>query len=51
VKLASGEVCALAVAARLSRHGVDRALSGSSTLIPGGGPLNLTLRRARAREG
>jgi alkylated DNA repair protein (DNA oxidative demethylase) len=47
VKLASGDVCVLAGAARLSRHGVDRVLSGSSTLIPGGGRLNLTLRRAR----
>lgn len=47
VRLASGDVCVLAGAARLARHGVDRILPASSTLIPGGGRLNLTLRRAR----
>lgn len=47
VRLASGDVCALAGEARLARHGVDRLLSGSSRLIPGGGRINLTLRRAR----
>ena len=46
VRLASGDVCILAGPARLARHGVDRILPGSSTLIPGGGRLNLTLRRA-----
>ena len=47
VKLASGDVCALTGPARLARHGIDRVLEGSSRLIPGGGRLNLTLRRAR----
>ncbi|MBX7248466.1 MAG: alpha-ketoglutarate-dependent dioxygenase AlkB [Caulobacteraceae bacterium] len=47
VRLASGDICVLAGAARLARHGVDRILSGSSRLVPGGGRLNLTLRRAR----
>lgn len=47
VRLASGDVCLLAGQARLAFHGVDRTLSGSSTLIPGGGRINLTLRRAR----
>ncbi|HYC99408.1 alpha-ketoglutarate-dependent dioxygenase AlkB [Brevundimonas sp.] len=46
VRLASGDVCALTGPARLARHGVDRILAGSSGLIPGGGRLNLTLRRA-----
>lgn len=46
VRLSSGDVCVLAGPARLARHGVDRILPGSSTLIPGGGRLNLTLRRA-----
>lgn len=46
VRLASGDVCALTGPARLARHGVDRVLAGSSSLIPGGGRLNLTLRRA-----
>jgi alkylated DNA repair protein (DNA oxidative demethylase) len=47
LKLASGDVCVLAGPARLSHHGVDRILAGSSRLIPGGGRINLTLRRAR----
>ena len=46
LKLASGDVCALTGPARLARHGIDRVLAGSSTLIPGGGRINLTLRRA-----
>ena len=47
VRLASGDVCVLAGDARLAFHGVDRILAGSSSLIPGGGRINLTLRRAR----
>ena len=46
VRLASGDVCVLAGSARLAFHGIDRVISGSSRLIPGGGRLNLTLRRA-----
>jgi len=46
MKLASGDVCLLAGASRLFHHGVDRILPGSSRLIPGGGRINLTLRRA-----
>ena len=46
VRLASGDVCRLAGEARLAYHGIDRILPGSSRLIPGGGRLNLTLRRA-----
>jgi len=42
VRLASGDVCALTGPARLARHGI----AGSSTLVPGGGRINLTLRRA-----
>lgn len=49
MKLSSGDVCVLSGAARLARHGVDRVLSGGSSLLPGGGRLNLTLRRARPR--
>lgn len=48
VRLASGDVCALTGPARLARHGIDRILAGSSGLIPGGGRVNLTLRRATA---
>lgn len=47
MRLSSGDVCVLAGEARLAYHGVDRILPGSSRLIPGGGRLNLTLRRAR----
>ena len=46
IRLASGDVCALTGPARLARHGVDRLLPGSSSLIPDGGRINLTLRRA-----
>lgn len=45
-RLASGDVCILAGEARLAFHGVDRVIAGSSRLIPGGGRMNLTLRRA-----
>ena len=43
--LASGDVVVLGGAARLCFHGVDRILPGSSELVPGGGRINLTLRR------
>lgn len=46
VRLASGDVCLLAGAARLAHHGIDRIIAGSSRLVPGGGRINLTLRRA-----
>ena len=46
MKLTSGDVCLLAGASRMFHHGVDRILPGSSQLIPGGGRINLTLRRA-----
>ena len=46
LRLASGDVCLLAGSSRLAFHGVDRILAGSSRLLPEGGRLNLTLRRA-----
>jgi alkylated DNA repair protein (DNA oxidative demethylase) len=46
VRLSSGDVCLLAGPARLAHHGIDRVIPGSSRLIPGGGRINLTLRRA-----
>ena len=46
-KLHSGDVNVLAGASRRAYHGVDRILPGSSQLVPGGGRINLTLRRAR----
>ena len=51
VRLASGDVCVLAGPARLAHHGIDRVLAGSSRLVPGGGRINLTLRRAGSSPG
>jgi alkylated DNA repair protein (DNA oxidative demethylase) len=45
VRLASGDVVMFGGPARLAYHGIDRILAGTSTLVPGGGRLNLTLRR------
>jgi alkylated DNA repair protein (DNA oxidative demethylase) len=44
VWLRSGDVAVLAGAARLVYHGIDRVRAGSSTLLPDGGRINLTLR-------
>ena len=44
-RLASGDAMSLAGEGRLAFHGVDRIVAGSSTLIPEGGRINLTLRR------
>jgi alkylated DNA repair protein (DNA oxidative demethylase) len=43
--LESGDVVVLGGAARLAFHGIDRILPGTSGLVPGGGRINLTLRR------
>jgi DNA oxidative demethylase len=45
LKLASGDVVVLGGASRLRYHGVDRILTGTSSLLPQGGRINLTLRR------
>ena len=45
LRLASGDVCLLAGPARRAFHGIDRILPGTSTLLPKGGRINLTLRR------
>jgi alkylated DNA repair protein (DNA oxidative demethylase) len=50
MKLASGDVLVMGGASRLSYHGIDRLLGGSSRLLapprwPEGGRINLTLRR------
>jgi alkylated DNA repair protein (DNA oxidative demethylase) len=45
LKLSSGDVLVMGGASRLRYHGVDRVLSGTSTLLKDGGRLNLTLRR------
>ena len=44
VWLRSGDVAVLSGAARLVHHGIDRIRFGSSTLLPDGGRVNLTLR-------
>ena len=45
LELHSGDILVMGGAARLIFHGVDRIFPGSSDLLPGGGRLNLTLRR------
>ena len=45
LKLSSGDVLRFGGPARLAFHGIDRIIPGSSQLIPGGGRINLTLRR------
>jgi alkylated DNA repair protein (DNA oxidative demethylase) len=50
--LASGDVVVVGGPARLCFHGIDRVLAGTSSLVPGGGRINLTLRRVtRPEEG
>ncbi|MDO8837529.1 MAG: alpha-ketoglutarate-dependent dioxygenase AlkB [Parvibaculum sp.] len=44
-RLSSGDVLVMGGSSRLRFHGVDRVIFGSSRLIPGGGRINLTLRR------
>jgi alkylated DNA repair protein (DNA oxidative demethylase) len=44
-RLASGDAVVLGGPARLAFHGVDRIMPGTSTLLPEGGRINLTLRR------
>jgi alkylated DNA repair protein (DNA oxidative demethylase) len=49
--LKSGDVVVLGGAARMAFHGIDRIHSGTSSLLPEGGRLNLTLRRVTAGLG
>ncbi|OXT02042.1 alkylated DNA repair dioxygenase [Notoacmeibacter marinus] len=44
-RLASGDIVILGGEGRMARHGVDRILPGTSSLLKDGGRLNLTLRR------
>ncbi len=44
VWLSSGDVVVMGGDARLTYHGVDRVKAGTSTLLPKGGRINLTLR-------
>jgi alkylated DNA repair protein (DNA oxidative demethylase) len=43
--LRSGDAVVLGGKGRLAFHGVDRIMAGTSTLLPEGGRINLTLRR------
>jgi DNA oxidative demethylase len=45
LELASGDAIVLAGDARLAFHGVARILPGTSMIVPGGGRINMTLRR------
>lgn len=45
LKLSSGDALLFGGEARLAYHGIDRILAGSSSLLPQGGRINLTLRR------
>lgn len=45
LELRSGDVVVFGGAARLMFHGVAKIFGGSSELLPGGGRINLTLRR------
>lgn len=44
-KLHSGDILVLEGAARHAYHGIDKIYPGTSRLLPGGGRMNLTLRR------
>lgn len=50
LRLSSGDVIAFGGPARLAFHGIDRVIAGTSTLVPGGGRINLTLRRVRPAQ-
>jgi alkylated DNA repair protein (DNA oxidative demethylase) len=50
IELLSGDILVMGGAARLLFHGVDKILAGSSSLLPGGGRINLTLRRVTRPE-
>lgn len=51
VRLASGDVVVLGGAARRAYHGIDRVHAGTSKLVPGGGRVNLTMRRVTRPRG
>jgi alkylated DNA repair protein (DNA oxidative demethylase) len=45
MRLNSGDVLVMGGESRLCFHGIDRICGGTSSLVPGGGRINLTLRR------
>ena len=48
--LRSGDVLTFGGPARLAFHSIDRTIAGSSQLVPGGGRVNLTLRRVGQKQ-
>ncbi len=48
LKLRSGDVLMFGGPARLAFHGIDRVIEATSKIVPGGGRINLTLRRVTA---
>lgn len=50
MKLRSGDVLVFGGPARLAFHGIDRVIEGTSQCVPGGGRINLTLRRVNAPD-
>jgi len=50
LKLKSGDVLVFGGPARLDFHGIDRIYPGTSTLLPEGGRINMTLRRVTKSE-
>jgi alkylated DNA repair protein (DNA oxidative demethylase) len=48
-RLASGDAVVLGGESRLIFHGVDRVVGATSSLLPEGGRINLTLRRVTPR--
>ena len=53
IRLSSGDIVSLGGEARRIYHGIDRLYAGTSTVLaengfPGGGRLNITLRRVTA---
>jgi DNA oxidative demethylase len=45
IKLTSGDVLVMGGESRLRYHGIDRVLTGTSTLLKDGGRINLTMRK------
>jgi DNA oxidative demethylase len=50
ITLRSGDVLIMGGASRLAFHGIDKIYPGTSTLLPKGGRINLTLRRVNKVE-
>jgi alkylated DNA repair protein (DNA oxidative demethylase) len=50
MRLVSGDVVVLGGRSRRAYHGIDRIYPGSSTLVPGGGRINITLRRVTSPQ-